>query len=235
MQIGGDAGPVQVHVDGERGCRRAIRKPRLLATDLREIEPAAAQRVGDRRAQAAGGRKAFSAAHDFVIGEIASLVRRKAYRDARGCMQSVRYLVLMLASLLAAEATALGQQPPPAGRIKVAAGSAFIVRQGQSIPAQVGQLVFEADGLRTAADGRVGVTLNDDTRVSLGPSSEIRLDRFLYAPAEGRLGFALRVVSGIVAYVSGRIAKLSPDSIRLETPSAVVGVRGTRLAIRVTP
>jgi len=150
-------------------------------------------------------------------------------------MQSVRYLVLMLASLLAAEATALGQQPPPAGRIKVAAGSGFIVRQGQSIPAQVGQLVFEADGLRTAADGRVGVTLNDDTRVSLGPSSEVRLDRFLYAPAEGRLGFALRVVSGIVAYVSGRIAKLSPDSIRLETPSAVVGVRGTRLAIRVTP
>ena len=31
------------------------------------------------------------------------------------------------------------------------------------------------------------------------------------------------------------IAKLSPDSIRLETPAAVVGVRGTALAIRVTP
>ena len=77
--------------------------------------------------------------------------------------------------------------------------------------------------------------MNDDTRLSLGPNSEIRLDRFLYSPAEGRLGFVLRVVSGIVAYVSGRIAKLSPDSIRLETPASVVGVRGTRLAISVTP
>jgi hypothetical protein len=38
-----------------------------------------------------------------------------------------------------------------------------------------------------------------------------------------------------VAYVSGRIAKLSPDSIRLETPSAIVGVRGTRMAISVKP
>jgi len=137
--------------------------------------------------------------------------------------------------VIAAQHSALAQQPAPAGRIKVAAGSVFIVRQGQAIPAQVGQVVFEADGLRTAADGRIGVTLNDDTRVSLGPSSEVRLDRFLYAPAEGRLGFVLKVVSGIVAYVSGRIAKLSPDSIRLETPSAVVGVRGTRLAISVTP
>jgi len=150
-------------------------------------------------------------------------------------MPAVRFLALMLSSLVAMDAPVLAQQAPPAGRIKVAAGSTFVVRQGQTMPAQVGQVVFEADGLRTAGDGRLGVTLNDDTRLSLGPNSEIRLDRFLYAPAEGRLGFVLRVVSGIVAYVSGRIAKLSPDSIRLETPSAVVGVRGTRLAISVTP
>jgi len=147
----------------------------------------------------------------------------------------VRCFVLVVVSVIAAQHSALAQQPAPAGRIKVAAGSVFIVRQGHAIPAQVGQVVFEADGLRTAADGRIGVTLNDDTRVSLGPSSEVRLDRFLYAPAEGRPGFVLKVVSGVVAYVSGRIAKLSPDSIRLETPSAVVGVRGTRLAISVTP
>jgi hypothetical protein len=149
-------------------------------------------------------------------------------------MNWLRFLVLTTALLLAAEGVPLAQQPA-AGRIKVATGSAFIVRQGQTMPAQVGQLVLEADGLRTAGDGRIGITLNDDTRLSLGPNSEVRLDRFLYAPAEGRLGFVLRVVSGIVAYVSGRIAKLSPDSIRLETPSSVVGVRGTRLAISVTP
>ena len=98
-----------------------------------------------------------------------------------------------------------------------------------------GQVVFEADGLRTGPDGRLGITLKDDTRVSLGPSSEVRLDRFMYAPADGQLGFVLKVVRGVAAYVSGRIAKLSPDSIRLETPEAIVGVRGTTLALRVIP
>ena len=126
-------------------------------------------------------------------------------------------------------------QQPSAGRIKVASGAVFIVRAGGLVQAQAGQDVFEADSLRTGADGRLGVTMNDDTRVSLGPSSEVSLDRFAYAPADGRFGFVLRVVRGVVAYVSGRIAKLSPDSIRLETPAAVVGVRGTALAIRVTP
>ena len=137
--------------------------------------------------------------------------------------------------LVAAATPALGQSSPSAGRIKVASGSAFIVRQGQSIPAQVGQFVYEGDQLRTAADGRIGVTLNDETRVSLGPSSEIRLNQFQYSPGEGRLAFVLGIVRGVVAYVSGRIAKLSPDSIRLETPSAIVGIRGTRIAISVTP
>jgi hypothetical protein len=45
----------------------------------------------------------------------------------------------------------------------------------------------------------------------------------------------LKVVRGVVAYVSGRIAKLSPDAVRLETPSAIIGVRGTRLVIEVGP
>ena len=122
-----------------------------------------------------------------------------------------------------------------AGRIKVASGSVFIVRAGALVPAQAGQEVFEADGLKTGADGRLGITLKDDTRVSLGPSSEVRVDRFVFAPAEGRMGLVLKVVRGVMAYVSGRIAKLSPDSIRLETPAAVVGVRGTTLALHVVP
>jgi hypothetical protein len=92
---------------------------------------------------------------------------------------------------------------------------------------------MESDALRTGADGRIGVTLRDETRISLGPGSEVRLDRFLYSPADGQFGFVLKIVRGIAAYVSGRIAKLSPDAIRLETPTAIVGVRGTRLVIQV--
>ena len=122
-----------------------------------------------------------------------------------------------------------------AGRIKVTSGSAYIVRAGGTMPAQVGDVVFESDELRTGADGTLGVTLKDDTRVSLGPSSAVRLERFVYAPAEGGLGLVLTFVRGVAAYVSGRIAKLAPDSIRLETPAAIVGVRGTSLAIRVEP
>jgi hypothetical protein len=147
-------------------------------------------------------------------------------------MAIARKGVGILALVLIAPVPALCQ-PLAAGRIKIASGAAFVVRQNAMMAAQAGMAVFEADGLKTGPDGHLGVTLRDDTRVSLGPSSEVHLDQFQYSPADGRLGFALRIVSGVVAYASGRIAKLARDAVRLQTPNAIVGIRGTHLAIRV--
>ena len=148
-------------------------------------------------------------------------------------MRHARRTVSLLMPLLALALPASAQTAPAAGRIKLVSGTASIVRAGAQVPAKVGEAVFEADALRTGSDGRLGVTLKDETRISLAPNSEVELDRFLYAPSEGRLAFALRIVRGITAYVSGRIARLAPDAVRLETPTAIVGVRGTRLVIRV--
>ena len=142
----------------------------------------------------------------------------------------VAFAVLVL---LSSGSALYAQEGSGAGRVKVASGAAFLVREGRTIPATPGQVVFEADVLRTGTDGRLGVTLNDDTRLSLGPASEVRVDRFAYASADGGLRLVLKFVRGVTAYVSGRIAKLSPDAVRLETPAAIVGVRGTTLAIQV--
>ena len=138
-----------------------------------------------------------------------------------------------LALVLLAAASALAQQPSSIGRIKIASGEAFVVRQSSQLAAKVGDVLLEADAIRTGAGGHIGVTLRDDTRVSLGPNSEARLEKFLYSPSDGNVAFILRIVRGLTAYVSGRIAKLSPDAVRLETPMAIVGVRGTRVVIRV--
>jgi hypothetical protein len=141
----------------------------------------------------------------------------------------------VLTMILLAATPLQAEQPAPAGRVKTVSGSAFIVRQSGTVPARAGDAVFASDALRTAADGTVGVTLQDDTRISLGPSSEVRLERYVYAPGEGGLGMVLNFVRGVSAYVSGRMAKLAPNSIRLETPGAIVGVRGTTVAVRVDP
>ena len=147
----------------------------------------------------------------------------------------LRSLGVVLALVLAAVAPASAQQPVPAGRIKTVSGTAFVVRDNGVLPARIGDAIFASDTLRTSADGAVGITLRDDTRLSLGPSSEVRVDRYVYEPGQGGLGMVLRFMRGVAVYVSGRMAKLAPDSVRLETPTAIVGVRGTTVAIRVAP
>ena len=151
-------------------------------------------------------------------------------------MHGLSRSVGVLAFVICASAIpAAAQQSSPAGHVKTVSGAAFIVRNNAAIPAKAGEPVFASDALRTAADGAVGVTLKDDTRISLGPSSEVKIDRYVYAPGEGGIGMVLKFVRGAAVYVSGRIAKLAPDSIRLEAPSAIVGVRGTTVAIKVDP
>ena len=149
-------------------------------------------------------------------------------------MGRILRLWVFASACVTAATPALAQQPAPAGRIKVVAGEAVVVRGGNTVPAQNGFVVFASDNLRTGKDGRVGVTLSDDTQVSIGPNSEVRLDSFLYEPGQGQLALVLKFIRGTAAYVSGQIAKLAPDAVRLETPAAIVGVRGTTLAVEVT-
>jgi hypothetical protein len=129
---------------------------------------------------------------------------------------------------------AVAQDRPAAGRIKVSSGDAYVLRDGAQAPAQLGQVVYESDGLRTGAGGKIGVTLNDDTRLSLGPNSELKLEKFTFAPADSNFSLVLKFIKGASTYVSGRIAKMAPGATRLETPAAIIGVRGTTLAINVT-
>src|SRR5436309_1914032 len=126
-----------------------------------------------------------------------------------------------------------GRTDPPVGLVKVVKGEALVQRAGQSLPARDGMGLAEGDLLRTGPDGRLGVLLRDDTRLSLGPDSEIRIDRFAFAPAQGNLALVLRMLRGAATYVSGKLAKLSPEAVRVETPVGIVGIRGTQFAARM--
>jgi len=148
-----------------------------------------------------------------------------------GVLRSAGVLVIVLAGVTPVSA----QTAAPAGHVKIVSGTAFVVRDSGTTPAKPGDAIFASDTLRTSGDGTLGVTLRDDTRLSLGPNSEVKVDRYVYAPGEGGLGMVLKFMRGVAVYVSGRMAKLAPDSIRLEAPSGIVGVRGTTVAIRVGP
>jgi len=122
---------------------------------------------------------------------------------------------------------------PPIATVQKTSGIAAIVRQGQSISATVGLEIWENDTLRTGPDGSIGVIFNDDTLMSLGPESVLVIDKYVFAPKQGKFSIALRMIRGTAAYLSGIISKLAPDSAHFETPTASIGIRGTKFIVRV--
>jgi hypothetical protein len=118
------------------------------------------------------------------------------------------------------------------GFVKFVTGTVTALRGGQRIPLAVGAPVQADDEFETGADGTLGVTFRDDTRISLGPNTRLDVSRFVFAPAERQYGLGLKLILGTLQYISGLTGKLSPESVSITTPNFVVAVRGTRLLVR---
>ena len=147
----------------------------------------------------------------------------------------MRILIVIICALLAGATVDAAQDERSIGVVKTAEGEAFILRNGRRLTAVPGSGLVQGDVLSTGANGALGVVLRDDTVLSIGPSAETRIDKFAFEPAEQKLGMVLRVTRGLFAYVSGRISKLAPGSVRIETPVATLAIRGTRLVARIVP
>jgi hypothetical protein len=152
-------------------------------------------------------------------------------------LRRIRKLFVLLATIFILLSMGGNVSPvyasPTIAIVQKVSGMAAIVRQGQTISATIGLEIRENDTLRTGPDGSIGVIFNDDTLLSLGPGSTLVIDKFVFVPREGKFSIALRMIKGTAAYLSGLISKLAPDSAHFETPTASIGIRGTKFVVRV--
>ena len=119
------------------------------------------------------------------------------------------------------------------GRVKLAVGTASVLRAGQSLPAKPGLTILEGDTLVTGANGRIGVTFVENTRMSIGPNSRIAISEFVFNPTTRKGKFVTRADRGALVIVCGQIAHENRDAMRVRTPTALLGVRGTRFVVSV--
>ena len=119
------------------------------------------------------------------------------------------------------------------GQIKLLSGDVRIVRNGEKVQAQAGDILQQEDEVETGSDGSVGMTFIDSSRMSLGPDSRIKLQQFQFDPTTNAGKFTTNIKQGTLTVISGKIAKESPESMKVTTPSTILGLRGTVLAVKV--
>ena len=89
--------------------------------------------------------------------------------------------------------------------------------------------------LSTDADGITAVTLRDGTVLTLGPDSSLDLVEFDFNSTTQEGSMWVKLARGSLRVITGLIAKLQPEKVKVTTPTAVIGVRGTDFIVETRP
>ena len=144
---------------------------------------------------------------------------------------SARLLLAALSTLLMAGSCRA--EETVAGIIKKKEGQVEIVRAGKSFAAEVGSTILPGDVLKTAKGSSVGVMLKDETRMAVGPGSQMALDRYAFNAETKEGNILVNVVKGTFSMISGLVVKHNPTNSKIKTPTATAGIRGTSFVVEV--
>ncbi len=147
-----------------------------------------------------------------------------------------RWLMLLISLWAICAARAADPAAPAAprtGTVKHVSGTVTVQPGAQpAVRALVlGQVVEVGDVVRTAADGFAAITLADDTALTVGPNSELVITEFAFDATRQEGGLLVSLWRGTLAVISGLIAKKSPDAMKVQTRTVVLGVRGTEFIV----
>ena len=96
---------------------------------------------------------------------------------------------------------------------------------------QVGTDVVSDERVTTTESGQVQMLFLDESALTIGPNSDVVLDRFVYDPDTKTGELVLAATKGVFRLVGGKISKATP--VVLETPTATIGIRGGIALINV--
>ena len=118
------------------------------------------------------------------------------------------------------------------GEVDQVEGNGVIDRNKTDITIEQELEVEQYDTVKTG-NGKVGILFVDDTRVDVTQHSKLIIDEFVFDPNSGTGKLTLKAALGTVRYASGQIAKNSRQDIKITTPTATIGVRGTDFSMTI--
>jgi hypothetical protein len=144
--------------------------------------------------------------------------------------------VIILAGFLGL-ALPLGAQAEVVGKLTMVEGGVGLLKGGKppARPVKVGDGVEPGDVLRTKSLSRAQITFLDNTTLTLSPESRIAIEDYMFDPAKGKRQAVLRMFQGLALFVVPKIFTVETPDFIVKTHTAVMGVRGTEVGIRLTP
>jgi hypothetical protein len=151
-------------------------------------------------------------------------------------MRAASFPIQWLASLVAA-CLLLAAAPvhaQAAGEVEFARGVGFAQSRGES-PRTLGKglPLREGDRLTTSEGASAIIKLQDGTRMTVRPNSEMVLQQYQFRENAPDNSMLMQLVRGGFRAITGVISKGSPNAARVQTNTATIGIRGTDFDARL--
>ncbi len=91
------------------------------------------------------------------------------------------------------------------------------------------------DRIQSQKSARMQILLLDETVLTIGPGSDLVIDKFIYDPTTQTGEMVASLTKGAMRYISGTIARTNPENIAIRTATSTIGVRGTAFFITDDP
>jgi hypothetical protein len=90
-------------------------------------------------------------------------------------------------------------------------------------PLSAGSGVHANETVKTGSAGDAGLRFNDESNLKVGPSSQVRLDKFVYDPNKGAGTTVIEATRGTFRFTTGAQNK---GEVKIKTPYGTLGTRG---------
>jgi hypothetical protein len=146
------------------------------------------------------------------------------------------FLTALAATVVAGVSRAKAQQATSGdaiGSVATVKGGCHALRNERQFILKAGNEILRNDVLQTGNDSALGVAFDDETTLALGANTRVTVNNFIYQ--SGGVGNAgvLTVARGTLTFFAGQVAKTG--EMKIATPNASLGIRGTTGVINVPP
>lgn len=157
----------------------------------------------------------------------------RALMDPTKARQLPRLLLATLALVVLAGHLPAGLAQD-AGEVEFARGVGFVQSPGQA-PRTLGKGVAlkQGDRLTTAEGASAILRLDDGTKMTLRPGSELVLEQYRFRAEASDNSMVMHLLRGGFRAITGLISKASPDAAKITTRTATIGIRGTDFDARI--
>jgi hypothetical protein len=89
----------------------------------------------------------------------------------------------------------------------------------------IGKSIFYNERINTTGSGLVQVLLVDGSTFTVGPGSDLVIDKFVYDPKKGTGQIAASFSKGVMRFVGGKLSK-NDGGVTVDTPAGALAIRG---------